>query len=81
MLFQGWAGLLRVILIGPPMNAFDLITISIGSIFATVLLSKELDPGRRFFVAFALVILMQHVVSWFSLRSLASGVRSVADFL
>ena len=53
------------------MNAFDLIvTVALGSTFATVLLSKDvaLLEGA---LAFALLIVLQFVLTWLSVRSKA----------
>ncbi len=51
------------------MNAFDLvITITLGSTFASVLLSKDV-PLAEGLTAFAVLILMQYAVAWLSVRS------------
>ncbi len=51
------------------MNSFDLIvTVALGSSLATVLLSKRV-PLVEGVVAFALLILLQFIVTWLSVRS------------
>ncbi len=51
------------------MNAFDLvITIALGSTFATVLLSKSVALAEGV-LAFAVLISLQFVVTWLSVRS------------
>ncbi len=51
------------------MNAFDLVvTIALGSILATVLLAKDVALAEGVF-AFALLIGLQFVVSWSSVRA------------
>ncbi len=50
------------------MNAFDLVvTVALGSTFATVLLSKDL-PLAVGVLAMALLIALQYVVAWSSVR-------------
>jgi uncharacterized membrane protein YcaP (DUF421 family) len=50
------------------MNAFDLIvTVALGSTLATVLLSKDIALAEGV-LAFALLILLQYVVTWLSVR-------------
>ncbi len=50
------------------MNAFDLIvTVALGSTLATVLLSKDVSLVQGF-AALALLLLMQFVVTWLSVR-------------
>ncbi|RYZ79304.1 MAG: DUF421 domain-containing protein, partial [Proteobacteria bacterium] len=50
------------------MNAFDLIvTVALGSTLATVLLSKDVSLIQGF-AALALLLLMQFVVTWLSVR-------------
>ncbi len=51
------------------MNAFDLVvTIALGSTFATVLLSKSVALAEGM-LAFAVLIFLQFVVTWLSVRS------------
>lgn len=53
------------------MNAFDLvITIALGSAFATVVLNKSVTLAEGA-TAFAMLILMQYIVTWLSVRSVA----------
>ncbi|MBA3547255.1 MAG: DUF421 domain-containing protein [Nannocystis sp.] len=88
MLFSGWFGLLRVVIVGclayvalvsllrvsgkrtlSKMNAFDLIvTVALGSTLATVLLSKDIALAEGV-LAFALLIGLQFVITWLSVRS------------
>lgn len=88
MLFDSWAGLGRVLLVGTlayislvfllrlsgkrtlsKMNAFDLVvTVSLGSTLATVLLSKGVALAEGV-LAFALLAAMQFAVAWLSVRS------------
>ena len=50
------------------LNAFDLVvTVALGSILATVLLSSEVSLARGI-LAFALLILLQFMVTWSSVR-------------
>lgn len=102
MLFQGWEGIFRVILVAllaytglvallrisgkrtlAKLNAFDLVvTVAMGSILATVLLSRDVALFEGI-VAFASLIALQFVVAWMSVRSetLAGLVRSEATLL
>lgn len=51
------------------MNSFDLVvTVALGSTLATVLLTKQV-PLADGLLAFALLILLQFVVTWLSVRS------------
>ena len=51
------------------MNSFDLIvTVALGSSLATVLLTKQV-PLVEGLVAFGLLIVLQYVVTWFSVRA------------
>lgn len=51
------------------MNAFDLVvTVALGSTFATILLNRDVSLAQGT-LAFALLIAMQYVVSWTSVRS------------
>jgi len=53
------------------MNAFDLVvTVALGSTFATVLLSKDVALAEGV-LAFALLICLQFAVAWLSVRSKA----------
>jgi uncharacterized membrane protein YcaP (DUF421 family) len=55
------------------MNAFDLVvTVALGSTLATVLLSKDVALAEGL-VAFALLIGLQFVITWLSVRSSAVG--------
>jgi uncharacterized membrane protein YcaP (DUF421 family) len=55
------------------LNAFDLVvTIALGSTMATVLLSKDVALAEGV-LAFALLIALQFVVAWLSVRSPAVG--------
>ena len=50
------------------MNAFDLVlTVSLGSTLATILLNKEVTLAQGV-LAFALLIAMQFAVTWSSVR-------------
>ena len=86
--FQGWPGLLRVVIIGTlayaalilllrlsgkrtlsKMNAFDLVvTVSLGSTLATILLSRDVALVEGI-VAFSVLIGLQFGVAWLSVRS------------
>jgi len=88
MLFDSWAGLGRVLLVGPlayatlvailrisgkrtltKLNAFDLVvTVALGSTLATVLLSKSVVLAEGV-LAMALLVLLQFVITWLSVRS------------
>jgi uncharacterized membrane protein YcaP (DUF421 family) len=51
------------------MNAFDLVvTVALGSTLATILLSKDVALAEGL-VAFALLIALQFVITWLSVRS------------
>lgn len=51
------------------MNAFDLVvTVALGSTLATVLISKDV-PLAEGVAAFGLLILLQFIISWLSVRS------------
>ncbi len=51
------------------MNAFDLVvTVALGSALATILLSKDVALAEGL-LAFSLLILLQYVVAWCSVRS------------
>lgn len=51
------------------MNAFDLIvTVALGSTLATVLLSRDTALAEGV-VAFALLISLQYIITWLSVRS------------
>jgi uncharacterized membrane protein YcaP (DUF421 family) len=88
MLFQGWNGLGRVLVVGglaylglvlllrvsgkrtlSKLNAFDfVVTVALGSILATILLTKDVALAEGL-TAFALLISLQWVVTWTSTRS------------
>jgi uncharacterized membrane protein YcaP (DUF421 family) len=88
MLFDSWAGLGRVVMVGvlvygalvlllrisgkrtlSKMNAFDLVvTVALGSTLATVLLSKSVALAEGL-LALALLIFVQFIVTWSSVRS------------
>jgi uncharacterized membrane protein YcaP (DUF421 family) len=51
------------------MNAFDLVvTVALGSTLATILLSKDVALAEGV-VAFIVLILLQYIVAWLSIRS------------
>jgi uncharacterized membrane protein YcaP (DUF421 family) len=53
------------------MNAFDLVvTVALGSTLATILLSKDVALAEGV-LAFAVLILLQFVIAWLSVRSTA----------
>ena len=59
------------------MNAFDLVvTVALGSTLATVLLSKNVALLEGV-LAFALLIFLQFVITWLSVR--AQGIGSLED--
>jgi uncharacterized membrane protein YcaP (DUF421 family) len=88
MLFDGWAGIGRVLIVGSlayvalvfllrisgkrtltKLNAFDLVvTVALGSTLATVLLSRSVALAEGV-TALALLIALQFVISWLSVRS------------
>ena len=88
MLFNGWAGIGRVLIVGSlayaalvfllrisgkrtltKLNAFDLVvTVALGSTLATVLLSKSVALAEGV-TAMALLIALQFVITWLSVRS------------
>jgi len=88
MFFQGWFGLVRVLVVGTlayvslilllrtsgkrtlsKMNAFDfIVTVALGSTLATTLLSKSTALAEGI-LAFALLIALQYVITWSSVRS------------
>lgn len=88
MLFDDWAGIGRVLLVGllayaglvailrvsgkrtlSKMNAFDLVvTVALGSCLATIILSKDTALAEGL-TAFALLIGLQYLVAWASVRS------------
>ncbi|MDX5378874.1 MAG: DUF421 domain-containing protein [Halomonas sp.] len=69
----GYAGLVFLLRISgrrtlSKMNAFDLVvTVALGSVLATVMLSKDVTLAQGI-LAFALLIGMQYVVTWASVR-------------
>jgi uncharacterized membrane protein YcaP (DUF421 family) len=88
MLFDGFAGLGRVLVVGTlaylalvlflrvsgkrtltKLNAFDLVvTVALGSTLATVLLNRSVALAEGV-LAFALLIGLQWVIAWLSIRS------------
>jgi uncharacterized membrane protein YcaP (DUF421 family) len=90
MLFDSWAGLARVVIVGTlaylglvillrasgkrtlsKMNAFDLVvTVALGSTLATVILTSDVALLEGL-TAFALLIVLQLVITWLSVRSSA----------
>lgn len=51
------------------MNAFDfVVTVALGSTLATILLSKD-TPLAEGLLAFAILILLQFIITWLSVRS------------
>jgi uncharacterized membrane protein YcaP (DUF421 family) len=88
MLFDSWAGLGRVLLVGTlaygllilllrlsgkrtlsKLNAFDLVvTVALGSTLATVLLSRSVALAEGV-LALALLVCLQYVIAWLSVRS------------
>ncbi len=87
MLFQGWPGLGRTVLVGTlayvglvvflrlsgkrtlsKLNAFDLVvTVALGSTLSTVLLNEEVALAEGL-VAFGVLIGLQWLVTWTSVR-------------
>lgn len=58
------------------MNAFDLIvTVALGSVLATILVSKQTALAQGV-LAFALLISLQYVIAWLSVRS-----RTISDLV
>ena len=88
MFFDGWSGLVRVLVVGPcayaalimllrasgkrtlaKLNAFDfVVTVALGSTLATVLLSSSVALAEGV-LALALLVGLQYVVAWASVRS------------
>lgn len=88
MFFDGWSGLVRVLVVGTcayaalimllrasgkrtlaKLNAFDfVVTVALGSTLATVLLSSSVALAEGV-LALALLVGLQYVVAWASLRS------------
>ncbi|MCG1023422.1 DUF421 domain-containing protein [Sutcliffiella horikoshii] len=72
--FLAYIGLILVLRISgkrtlTKMNAFDLVvTVAIGSTLATILLSKDVALAEGF-TAFILLIGMQYIITWLSVRS------------
>ncbi len=55
------------------MNAFDLVvTVALGSILATILLSRDVSLAEGM-LAFVVLIALQYVIAWLSVRSAAVG--------
>jgi uncharacterized membrane protein YcaP (DUF421 family) len=88
MLFDGWSGIVRTLLIGTlayvamvfmlrvsgkrtlsKMNAFDfIVTVALGSALANVLLDEDVALAEGA-TAFALLIGLQYLVTWSSVRA------------
>ena len=88
MFFDGWSGLVRVLVVGTcayvalivllrasgkrtlaKLNAFDfVVTVALGSTLATVLLSSSVALAEGV-LALALLVGLQYVVAWSSVRS------------
>jgi len=88
MLFQGWAGIIRTLVVGvlayaclilflrvsgkrtlAKLNAFDLVvTVALGSTFSAVLVQQSV-PLAQGLTALGLLVGMQLLVTWFSVRS------------
>jgi uncharacterized membrane protein YcaP (DUF421 family) len=88
MFFEGWYGIVRVIVVGTlayaalvvllrvsgkrtlaKLNAFDfVVTVALGSILATVLLSEDVALVEGV-AAFALLVGLQWLIAWLSVRS------------
>lgn len=97
MLFDGWGGIVRTVMVGVPayvfliallrlsgkrtlskMNAFDfVVTVALGSTLATILLSRDVALAEGV-TALALLIALQGVVAWLSVRypAIAHAVKS-----
>jgi uncharacterized membrane protein YcaP (DUF421 family) len=87
MLFDSWAGLGRILIVGvlayaalvvtlrisgkrtlTKLNAFDLVvTIALGSILASVVLSKDIALAEGV-LALVLLVLLQYAITWTSVR-------------
>jgi uncharacterized membrane protein YcaP (DUF421 family) len=87
MIFEGWWGLIRVLVVGvlayaalivvlrvsgnrtlSKMNAFDfIITVALGSAFATMILSKT-TPLAEGIAALVLLVALQYAVTWMTVR-------------
>jgi hypothetical protein len=66
------------VLVGTQLNAFDfVVTVALGSILATVLLSKDVALVEGV-VAFSLLVALQWLIAWLSVRSrvVSSAVKS-----
>ncbi len=88
MFFDGWDGLIRIVVVGvlsyaalivmlrvsgkralSQMNAFDfVVTVALGSILATILLSQDVVLAEGL-VAFGLLLALQYLITWSSVRS------------
>jgi uncharacterized membrane protein YcaP (DUF421 family) len=88
LLFDGWSGIARTLLIGTlgyasvlfllrisgkrtlsKMNAFDfVVTVALGSTLATILLNEDVALAEGA-AAFALLVALQYVVTWSSVRA------------
>ena len=102
MLFQGWPGIIRTLLVGTlayvtlvfflrisgkrtlsKLNAFDLVvTVALGSTLSAILLQESIALAEGA-AALGLLILLQYLVTYASVRSgrLASAVRSEPTLL
>lgn len=98
MLFDGWDGLLRVLLMGAlaycaiiailrisgkrtlaKMSAFDLVvTVALGSILATILLSQDVALAEGI-TAFLVLVLLQYAIAALSVRFNAVEKLAKAD--
>lgn len=86
--FLAYIGLILVLRISgkrtlTKMNAFDLVvTVAIGSTLATILLSKEVALAEGL-TAFILLIGMQYIITWLSVRSdfFSSMIKSTPELL
>lgn len=102
MLFQGWAGIVRTLLVGTlayatvvlflrisgkrtlsKLNAFDLVvTVALGSTLSSILLQESIALAEGA-TALGLLILLQYLVTYASVRSdrIAKAVRSEPSLL
>ncbi|WP_223700489.1 DUF421 domain-containing protein [Sutcliffiella deserti] len=86
--FMAYIGLILVLRISgkrtlTKMNAFDLVvTVAIGSTLATILLSKDVALAEGM-TAFILLIGMQYIITWLSVRSdfFSSMIKSSPELL
>jgi uncharacterized membrane protein YcaP (DUF421 family) len=88
MFFDGWSGLVRVLVVGilayvalvfllrisgkrtlTKLNAFDLVvTVALGSTLSSILISESVALAEGV-LALALLIFLQYVITWLSVRS------------